>query len=237
MSQPQPPGPPGPPPNQPQYPYPQQGGPYGQPQYPAGNYPGAYPPNYRPVPAKQESYTWVIFVVLAVVLVPAIMAIVGAGFAFWAVRKSKTSLSNYDHTKIPQEIETKVPCKTSCKVTNVATYGSGFTVTVISNDNPNKTLTYRVESFSSTASLMYSTDELRTPVTFDVRADVDWTLLKTVQNDLNSHATKNHSADSLIVSPCIGTKGAVCIRGHVLTDNGDLDNVYDAKSGELRESH
>lgn len=165
-----------------------------------------------------------------------LLMVAGGVAGFLLVRRVRgTAL---DPKEVPRQMRAELPCKASCKVTNMVVYSTWFSVSVVSDEVKDRTLLYRV--YASGAELGFSQDwHGNTPVAFDYEA-IDWSLVGPLKKELNAQAISGRDTDSVMIMPCeYGRKEGLarpCMQASVMTTKGELTKKIDATTGKTEDS-
>ena len=178
-------------------------------------------------------------VVVAVVAVMGVLFFAGPMAVVMLVRRATPGATEVDPKTVPKLIRKHMPCKRSCAVTRVVLHEGSFSVTVVSEDIEERTLTYRVYQATG-AELSLSQDGLHpsSRVTIDLD-EVDWSVAGKLVRKLEAKAVSGRSVSYVQLSPCEYDKEAeepvrACFKANVLTEKGDLEVTLDAKTGKRR---
>lgn len=154
---------------------------------------------------------------------------VGAGAAGYLLMRNIASTVTTED--VPRLMREHVPCE-ECKVTNLSMHGQFFSVSIQSEEDPQRTLVYRV--YESRSELAFSQDWAgSTPAWFDYKK-VDWSLANELEADMNKRSIRGTGDVSVV--PCdYGRKDGpvrACMQMTVLTKQGDLTRKIDAATGK-----
>jgi hypothetical protein len=167
------------------------------------------------------------------------VALLALSAASAVVACSREPADRFTPEAIPELIEEQLPCKTWCRVTEIVVDGEAVVVTVLSDDVPDRTLSYQLAP-DHDAELAIAIDrDGRAPATIE-HGEVDYALVAKSLHAVNQEALPNKHTRRASIEPCFGARGAkrpvrACIHVSVDGPEGFVHRKFDARTGALVE--